>query len=121
MRKTSLLTQELNFKASNGWCYGFKERNNKVLRETTGVGQKISHNTKEIALELFDYNNKWFKKNKSELVFIANMDEIPMYFDVPQNKTYFKRVQTIKIKTIRKRRSSLDSLDSFCVFSLMAV
>jgi len=54
-------------------------------------------------LEFFDYNNKGFKNNESEPVFIANMDEIPIYFDVPGNKTYdFKRVQTVKIKTTGK-------------------
>jgi hypothetical protein len=108
--------KELNFRASNGWRYGFKQRNNIVLREATSVGQKIPDNAKEIALEFFDYNNEWLKKNESEQVFIANMDEIPMYFDVPGNKTYdFKRVQTVKIKTTGKEKLRFTLV--LCIFS----
>jgi hypothetical protein len=44
------------------------------------------------------------------------MDEMPMYFDVPGNKTYdFKRVQTVKIKTTEKGKLRFTLV--LCIFS----
>ena len=60
------------------------------------MGQKVPDNASEIAQEyLSDY-----KKRSSGSELIGNMDETPIYFDIPSNTTLdFTGVKTVTSKT----------------------
>ena len=62
-------------------------RNNLVHRRVTSVGQKVVKNKAvEIAKQFLED-----KKNIGEFANLANMDETPCYFDIPQSSTIDKK------------------------------
>ena len=82
------------FKASKGWFTRMFRRNNLVHRRVTNVVQKILKNTVEI-VEKFLHD----MKSIVEFANLANMDEIPRYFDIPRSSIIDKkRIQTVKVK-----------------------
>ena len=94
-RKAKLLFIELypdtghEFKASKGWFTRMFRRNNLVHRRVTSVVQKILNNTVEI-VEKFLHD----MKNIVEFANLANMDEIPRYFDIPRSSIIDKKKNT---------------------------
>lgn len=95
-----------NFKASNGWLERFTKRYKVVNRSVTSVGQKVPDNARELCHCFFKFHESVI--GGIELKNIGNMDETPMYFDLPQNKTYdFKGVKHV---TGQPARTSFDTL-----------
>ena len=77
-----------DFKASSGWMTGFIDRNKIISRTPTSVGQKIPENARELALNFFEYIERWRETDRSQQNAIYNVDEVPMYFDSPTLRTY---------------------------------
>ena len=86
------LYPDVSFKGSNGFLARFLKRNDLVQRTVTRVGQKIPGDAPKLCEN--------FLSDKYDV--IINMDETPMYFDIPSSRTIdFKGVSTIKMKTTR--------------------
>lgn len=79
--------ENTDFKATIGWCDRFMKRKNLVLRQRTKIAQKLpeDYNDKLINFQRFVINLR--KKYEYPLSQIGNMDETPVYFDMPSNKT----------------------------------
>ena len=79
-------------------------------RFATSVGQKIPDDAKDIASAFF-YRIDAFRTDQiDDNYIIANMDEVPVYFDSPSNKTYdFFGNKSVQLKTTgyEKMRSTL--------------
>ena len=84
------------FVASNGFLEKFMRRNGLAKRAVTSVGQKIPPDAPEL-IDLI-LNDFAFISGKYDI--IMNMDETPMYFDLPANSTIdFKGLKSIQVKT----------------------
>lgn len=120
---------DLTFKASNGWLNNFLKRFNLVSRAVTSVGQKVILTYRRdfcrsffelIDISFVNASNKMYYQvppNAPALIRnyfehvdehlkglplsdILNMDETPMYFDMPRNRTFdLRAVQTVPAKT----------------------
>ncbi|RWR99058.1 pogo transposable element with KRAB domain-like protein, partial [Dinothrombium tinctorium] len=88
------------FKASNGWLERFLKRNNISMRQATSIGQKIPANASELARSFLKFINDYKEKNSTNDIIFANMDEVPIWFDMPHCRSYdIKGSKNIKIKT----------------------
>jgi hypothetical protein len=90
-----------DFKASNGWLEKFTIRHNITFRSVTSQGQKIPENAEVIARQFLSFFSDKLTENRIKNVKnIANMDETPLWFDLPNSKSYdFRGVKTVKAKT----------------------
>jgi len=88
------------FKASAGWCTRFLRRNSLTLRQKTHIAQKLPAEV-ETKVDLFhSFVLKERKAIEYELSQIGNMDETPMNFDMPGNRTLdMKGAKTVSVKT----------------------
>ncbi|KAG8196096.1 hypothetical protein JTE90_007834 [Oedothorax gibbosus] len=89
-----------SFVASAGWCSRFMERHGLSLRQRTKIAQKLPKQLEEkiVAFQKEVINLR--KENNFELSQIGNMDETPMTFDIPINRTVnAKGDKTVLIKT----------------------
>ena len=96
-------TQEMRvekpFVASSGWIRNFKQRNRITSRAVTSVGQKVPANATELALEFFEHIEKLRVESGKNFI-IWNMDQMPVYFDSPKNRTLdFRGATTVSVKT----------------------
>ena len=90
------------FTASNGWLNRFLNRNDIRFRAVTSLGQKLPPDSKDLSLHLLDYVDKEFRQSSGYRADsrIYNMDEMPIYFDSPNKKTYeFKGKDSVIVKT----------------------
>lgn len=97
-RKFAMERDISEFKGSPKWVYNFMKRNNFVRRATTSTGQKLPDDW-EIKAAAF---RGFVSRNKEDLPLdrIANMDEVPVTFDLPSNFTIEKRgTSDVKINT----------------------
>ena len=85
------------FKASAGWCTRFMNRHALCLRQRTKISQKLPKDLEEKIDSFQRFVIKHRKLNNYELSQIGNMDETPMTFDLPSNRT----VAGIGEKTVR--------------------
>ena len=90
------LYPDVSFKGSNGFLARFLKRNDLVQRTVTRVGQKIPGDAPKLCENFL----KDMQSLSDKYDVIINMDETPMYFDIPSSRTIdFKGVSTIKMKT----------------------
>lgn len=88
------------FRASVGWSHRFLRRHGLVRRAVTSVGQQIPANAQYVATHFLSDVVKNMEENNFAQTDIANMDEVPVYFDMPRNHTIdYKGLHTIKINT----------------------
>ena len=85
-----------NFLISSGWCTRFMKRNKLVLRQKMKISQRLPDDLEEkiTSFQSFVIRARW-SKNYS-LVNIGNMDETPVWFDMPPSKT----VDSVGAKTV---------------------
>ncbi|XP_054161256.1 tigger transposable element-derived protein 4-like, partial [Oppia nitens] len=85
-------SDSLLFKASTGWVQGFMQRYQLSVRAVTTIGQKIPKNAREISFCFFQNVDNFRSQQllQNNQIIIINMDEIPVYFDLPQNHTIDK-------------------------------
>ena len=76
-----------NFKGTPNWCFLFMKRNGLSLRTRTKLAQKMPAAYEEKILHFHSYVINLRKNTNFELSQIANMDEVPLTFDVPSNRT----------------------------------
>ena len=89
------------FRASYDWLKRFMRRNNLVERRVTSVGQKIPENAQELARNWL----KNIKEIREQCQIVGNIDEIPMWFDLPSTTSIdFKGMKTIQSRTTGKEK-----------------
>lgn len=89
-----------NFRASAGWCTRFMKRNGLSLRQRTKIAQKLPQDLEQKIILFQKYVIKKRKECNFELSQIGNMDETPMCFDLPGNRTVnLKGEKNVLIKT----------------------
>ena len=89
------------FKASSGWCNRFMSRHNLVIRQRTHIAQKLPADVDDKVMSFHQFVIRHHKQFDFELGEIGNMDETPMFFDMPGSST----VNTIGKKTVTMRTS----------------
>ncbi|RWS20470.1 pogo transposable element with KRAB domain-like protein, partial [Leptotrombidium deliense] len=88
------------FSASNGWIDRFLNRHGLCMRTATSVGQKVPINAKELAMNFLQYIKNYNEKHSNCDIIYANMDEVPVWFDMPGNRTYNKKgARIVPLKT----------------------
>lgn len=92
--------------ASVGWLNWFMKRNGLVLRQKTKISQKLPHDfeNKIISFHSFVINQR--KKGGYDLSNIGNIDETPVWFDMPTSKTVTNRGErSVLIKTTGHKKT----------------
>ena len=88
------------FKVSNGWTHRFMQRHGLCIRQKTKIAQKLPNHLEEKITEFHKFILKQRKQCDFELGQIGNMDETPMCFDLPGNRTIDKKgAKSILIRT----------------------
>ena len=72
-----------DFNALQNWCYRFLKRNMLTFCLGTHVGQKLSVSFPELIRKLTKLNEDLRWDNNFELSQIANMDETPLFKNIP--------------------------------------
>ena len=94
------------FIATPGWCSRFMNRHNLVLRRKTKIAQKLPKELDDKVIKFHKFVIECRKKNKYDLACIGNMDETPVWFDMPSNSTVHKAGEkTIFVKTTGHEKS----------------
>ncbi|CAM5118805.1 unnamed protein product, partial [Eretmochelys imbricata] len=75
------------FVASAGWCTRFMNRHSLCLCQRTKIAQKLPRDLEEKIESFQRFIIKYRKEYAFELSQIGNMDETPMTFDLPSNRT----------------------------------
>ena len=103
------MIDELNitgFQASNNWCTRFLRRNNLALRQKTKIAQKLPGDLEEKIVNFHCFVLNCRKKANYELANIGNMDETPVWFDMPSTRTVNTRGEkTVSVTTIGHEKS----------------
>jgi len=73
----------MNFQATNSWCTGFLRRKNFVLRQKTKIAQKLPEDLEEKVTHFHRFIINHRREFSYDLVHIGNMDETPVWFDMP--------------------------------------
>ena len=89
-----------NFLASDGWCTNFMKRNDFVIRQKTKISQKLPVDLEDKIVSFQSYSIKNRKQKRFDLSAIGNMDETPVWFDMPAVRTVESRgSKTVFVKT----------------------
>ena len=88
------------FRASAGWCTRFMTRHGLSLRQRTKIAQKLPNDLEDKILAFQKYVIQKRKEIPFEMSQIGNMDETPMSFDLPGNRTVNQKGEkNILVKT----------------------
>ena len=89
-----------NFSGTNSWCTRFMKRRGLAIRQKTKIAQKLPNDLEEKIVSFQKYLINARKRDDYELVQIGNMDETPVWFDMPAARTVESRgVKTVLLKT----------------------
>ena len=89
-----------DFAGTTSWCERFMRRNGLCMRTKPTIAQKLPREYERNIIEFHKYITNMRKKLCFEIGQLGNMDEVPLKFDVPSNKTVdVKGAKTIMIKT----------------------
>ena len=105
----------IDFTGSPSRCFKFMKRNNLCMQAKTKISQKmpVEYEDKIIEFHRFIINAR--KQEKFELSQIANMDEVPLTFNVPSNKTVdSKGAKSIIVKTCGHEKTHYTVVLSCC-------
>ena len=99
---------EGQFKAGNHWCQRFMKRNGLSLRQKTTLAQRLPDDYEEKIVRFHRYIIDLRKEHSYPLHVIANMDETPLTFDMPPNRTINSSGEkTIKIRTTGNEKNRI--------------
>ena len=88
------------FTASAGWCTKFMRRHELTLRQRTHIAQKLPSDVDDKVTSFQKFVIEERKINDFDLAHIGNMDETPMFFDLPGTSTVHAiGEKTVSIKT----------------------
>jgi len=76
-----------DFAGTNAWCERFMRRNGLCVHTKTTIVQKLPREYERKIIEVNKYVINMRKKLCFEIGQLGNMDEVPLTFDVPLNKT----------------------------------
>ncbi len=94
----------LEFKVSNGWLNRFLSHHSLCCRSVTSQGQTMPSHAKDLAGNFLQYEHKVLTR-KFEMKFVGNMDEAPLWFDLPSSRSHdFQGVKFIPTKTTGKEK-----------------
>jgi hypothetical protein len=102
MEEATRISREKNidFTGAAHWCFNFMKRESLSMRTRTKLAQKMPAEYENKILQFHKYVIGARKNFDFELGQIANMDETPLTFDVPSNRTVeVKGSKTVAIKT----------------------
>ena len=89
-----------DFAGTTSWCERFMRRNGPCMRTKITVAQKLLREYERKIIKFHKYVINMRKKLCFEIGQLGTMDEVPLTFDVPSNKTVdVKGAKTIMIKT----------------------
>jgi len=89
-----------DFMGTPSWCYRFMKRHGLTMRVRTRIAQKMPQEYEQKIIEFHRFVIRARNETNFELGQIANMDEVPLTFDVPSTRTVDKKgVQTVTVKT----------------------
>lgn len=104
-----------DFTGSPSWCYRFMRRSGLAMRTKTRIAQKMPKEYEAKILSFHNFVIKARKKNSFEIGQIGNMDEVPLTFDVPSNRTVdLKGAKTITVKTSGHEKTHYTVVLSCC-------
>lgn len=100
-KRKGIETEETgDFTGASHWCFKFMKRNHLSMRTKTKLAQKMPKDYEEKVLAFHAHVIKTRKMMNFDLNQIGNMDEVPLTFDVPSNRTVdLKGIKTVAIKT----------------------
>lgn len=100
LKKSGEFSSSANFVASAGWCTRFMERHGLTLRQRTKLSQKLPKDLENKINSFHRFVIELRKRHNYDLGHIGNMDETPMTFDLPGNRTvHAKGEKTVLVKT----------------------
>ena len=98
--------QITGFLASNCWCTKFLRRKNLALRQKTKIAQKLPEHLDQKITSFHSFVIKSRRKGNYELVHIGNMDETPVWFDMPSARTVNEKgAKTVLVNTTGHEKS----------------
>lgn len=90
----------IDFKGTVSWCSRFLKRNDLVLRQKTKISQKLPDDLEDKISSFQSFVIKMRRKEEYDLSQIGNMDETPVWFDMPTARTVSHKGQkTVLVKT----------------------
>ena len=100
----NICPEEDDFHASNGWLSRFTSRHGLTSRSVTSHGQKVPSDAKCLAEKFFQYTKEMTDTRNFELMSIGNMNETPLWFDLPCSKSYdFRDVKSVQARTGKEK------------------
>ena len=94
------------FNALQKWVYRFMKRSNLSFRRGTHIGQSLPDKHNQLVMNFLKYNISELKQYNFELDCICNMDETPVYLNMPPNYTIEKiGSRQVSIKTLGQEKT----------------
>ena len=120
------------FKFSSKWLDGFLGRYDLTQRRRTTVAQQLPSDLIEVQQSFLSYVLYMRMQYNYPLKYIGNMDETPMWFDLPSNTTINKKGEkTISIRTTGHEQTSFTvilgcmadgtKLPAVCIFKVKKI
>ncbi|KAK6299839.1 hypothetical protein J4Q44_G00298720 [Coregonus suidteri] len=109
MKATALARDMIidEFRGGPSWCFRFMEIRNLSIRTRTTVSQQLPKDYQEKLVTFRAYCKKKITEKKIRPEHITNMDEVPLTFDIPMNRTVEKTgTSTVSVRTIGNEKSS---------------
>ncbi|KAH1187031.1 hypothetical protein KIL84_019780 [Mauremys mutica] len=105
----------VDFTGKAKWCFNFMRREGLAMRARTKLAQKMPPVYEDKIQQFHSYVIQLQKKYDFEPSQIANMDEVPLNFDVPSNRTVdVKGIKTVAIKTSGHEKTHYTAVLSCC-------
>ena len=96
-----------NFQGGPSWCFHFMKRYNLSIRTRTIMSQQLPNDYKENLALFCTYCKSKINEQRIHLNHITNMDEVPLTFDIPLNRTVKKTgTSAVNIRTTGNEKSS---------------
>ena len=114
--KAKQIINDKSFLASAGWCTRFMWRNKLALQQKTKICQRLPADLKKkiTSFQCFVIHQRL--RHSYPLSQIGNMDEAPVFFDLPSNRT----VDYVGSKTVTIRTTGHDITHFTAVLGCMA-
>lgn len=108
--KAIALAREHNiseFRGGPSWCFRFMKRRHLSTRTRTTVSQQLPADYQEKLATFRTYCRNKITEKKIQPEHIINMDEVPLTFDIPVNRTVDKTgARTVNIRTTGNEKTS---------------
>lgn len=97
-----------DFRGGHSWCFCFMKRHNLSIHTRTTVSQQLPKDYKEKLAIFRTYCQNKITEKKIRPEHITNMDEVPLTFDIPVNRTVEKTgTSTVSICTTGNEREKM--------------